>query len=245
MRVGEQSRFAEHAKLFVSAPQPSSAPFGGTCPYPLCPFGTFPPDRGNRPRGEGMGCIPSARAFKIHNCPPAGGASPSPTLRRNNDSLLENGRGLPLPFVHFMRKNQAPARGKTVHPSPNTHSTRYPYSQLGNGCLAAHKVGCLVLLGSPPDTVHRSSLRKTGSSTPLIWVRRYRTYPRSGIGPRCSGLRVTGHRYLPGWYSLAMSRSPWGFKFSRACSLRNRPARRWWRPFLPSPDRRPALPPDP
>ena len=58
MRVGEQLRFAEHAKLCFSAPRPSSAPFGGTCPDPLCPFGTFPPDRGNRPRGEGMGCIP-------------------------------------------------------------------------------------------------------------------------------------------------------------------------------------------
>ena len=25
----------------------------GTWPYPFCPFGTFPPDRGNRPKGEG------------------------------------------------------------------------------------------------------------------------------------------------------------------------------------------------
>ena len=32
-----------------------------TCPYPLCPFGTFPPDRGDRPQGEGMGCIPHRR----------------------------------------------------------------------------------------------------------------------------------------------------------------------------------------
>ena len=150
--------------------------------------------------------------------------------------------GRPFPLS---AQSRASAHGKTVHPSLNTHYTRYPYSQLGNGCLAAHKVGCLVLLDSSPDTVHRSSLRKTGSSTPLIWVRRHRTYPRSGIGPRCSGLRVTGHRYLPGWYSLATSRSPWGVKFSRSCSLRNRPARRWWRPFPPSPDRRPALLPDP
>ena len=28
---------------------PSSAPFGGTCPYPLCPFGTSPLDKGSRP----------------------------------------------------------------------------------------------------------------------------------------------------------------------------------------------------
>ena len=26
----------------------------GTCPYPFCPCGTVPPDRGNRPKGEGL-----------------------------------------------------------------------------------------------------------------------------------------------------------------------------------------------
>ena len=209
------------------------------------------------------------RCIRFYGCVPPGGQG-RPPLRVHTVlhwcawicNIVPRGRGKPRPYVTtnwgkyckkgrsirsfpYPAQSRASAHGKTVHPSLNTHYTRYPYSQLGNGCLAAHKVGCLVLLDSSPDTVHRSSLRKTGSSTPLIWVRRYRTYPRSGIGPRCSGLRVTGHRYLPGWYSLAMSRSPWGFKFSRACSLRNRPARRWWRLFLPSPDRRPALPPDP
>ena len=89
------------------------------------------------------------------------------------------------------------AHGKTAHPSSNAHSIRYPYSQLRNGCPAAHRGHCLVLLGSPPDTVHSSPLRRTKSSTPLIWVRRHSTHPRLGIPPRCSGLRVTGHRYLP------------------------------------------------
>ena len=32
-------------------PAPSSAPFGGTFPYPLCPFGTSPLDKGSRPPG--------------------------------------------------------------------------------------------------------------------------------------------------------------------------------------------------
>ena len=32
MRAGEQLRFAETAKQIVSAPRPSSAPFGGTFP---------------------------------------------------------------------------------------------------------------------------------------------------------------------------------------------------------------------
>ena len=172
-------------------------------------------------------------------------AGQAPPLRYDElGEILQKGKEHSL-LPSLSAQSRASAHGKTVHPSLNTHYTRYPYSQLGNGCLAAHKVGCLVLLDSSPDTVHRSSLRKTGSSTPLIWVRRHNTYPRSGIGPRCSGLRVTGHRYLPGWYSLAMSRSPWGVKFSRACSPQNRPARRWWKPFPPSPDRRPALPPDP
>ena len=31
----------------------------GTCPYPFCPFGTFPPDRGNRPKGEGFEIVPA------------------------------------------------------------------------------------------------------------------------------------------------------------------------------------------
>ena len=96
-----------------------------------------------------------------------------------------------------LRGKKRPAHGRTAHPSSNAHYTRYPYSQLGNGCLTAHGVGCLVLLGSPPDTVHRALLRKTKSSTPLIQVRRYDTHPRSGIPPRWSGLRVTRHRYLP------------------------------------------------
>ena len=89
------------------------------------------------------------------------------------------------------------AHGRTAHPSSNGCYIRYPDSQLRNGNLAAHRVDCLVLLGSPPDTVHRALLRKTKSSTPLIWVRRHNTHPPSGIPPRCSGLRVTRHRYLP------------------------------------------------
>ena len=36
-------------------PAPSSAPFGGTFPYPLCPFGTSPLDKGSRPPGGRLG----------------------------------------------------------------------------------------------------------------------------------------------------------------------------------------------
>ena len=59
------------------------------------------------------------------------------------------------------KRRAGPWQGGTA--ASNAHCTRYPYSQLGNGCLTAHGVGCLVLLGSPPDTVHRAPLRKTES----------------------------------------------------------------------------------
>ena len=90
-----------------------------------------------------------------------------------------------------------PACDKTAHPPSNAHSTRYPNSQLRHGALAAHEAIRLMLLGSPPDMVHGTSLRETESSTPLIGVRRHSVHPPSGVHPRCSGLRVTGHRYLP------------------------------------------------
>lgn len=50
------------------------------------------------------------------------------------------------------------ARGKTAHPSSNTRYIRYPDSQLRNGNPTAHGAVCLVLLGSPPDTIHRSPI---------------------------------------------------------------------------------------
>ena len=54
-----------------------------------------------------------------------------------------------------------------------------------------------MLLGSPPDMVHDPALRETDSSTPFPEGRRYTTRPGAGLHPRYSGLRVTGHRYLP------------------------------------------------
>jgi len=74
---------------------------------------------------------------------------------------------------------------------------RYAGSRLGSGTLAAHEKHRLMLLGSPPDMVHGFPLRETRSSTLLTGVRQHRTYPKVGIRPRCSGLRVTGHRWLP------------------------------------------------
>ena len=54
-----------------------------------------------------------------------------------------------------------------------------------------------MLLGSPPDMVHGSTLRKTESSTSLTTVRRHITYPETGIHPCYSGLQATRHRWLP------------------------------------------------
>ena len=74
---------------------------------------------------------------------------------------------------------------------------RYAGSRLRPGSLTAHEKHRLMLLGSPPDMVHRFPLRETESSTLLTGVRRHRTYPRPGIRPCYSGLQVTGHRWLP------------------------------------------------
>ncbi len=49
-----------------------------------------------------------------------------------------------------------------------------------------------MLLGSPPDMVHRFPLRKTKPSTPLAMGRQHIEYPGAGVRPRYSGLRVQG-----------------------------------------------------
>ena len=74
---------------------------------------------------------------------------------------------------------------------------RYAGSRLRPGSLTAHETHRLMLLGSPPDMVHRFPLRETGSSTLLTGVRQHRTYPLLGLHPCYSGLQVTGHRWLP------------------------------------------------
>lgn len=61
------------------------------------------------------------------------------------------------------------------------HCRRYRYSLLSSGNLTAHESSHLVLLGSPPDTVHEFSLRKTKTSTPLI------------PGGSTAGISETGH----------------------------------------------------
>jgi len=57
----------------------------------------------------------------------------------------------------------------------------------------------LMLLGSPPDMVRGSQLRETHpSSREKYGPANTATALIGGISPCCSGLQVTGHRYLPG-----------------------------------------------
>ena len=74
---------------------------------------------------------------------------------------------------------------------------RYLDSRLKNSNPAAHAAVRLVLLGSPPDTVHGAALRGTGLSSLLIQGRRHIIRPGAGIHPRCSGLRVQGTAISP------------------------------------------------
>ena len=74
---------------------------------------------------------------------------------------------------------------------------RYVDSRLKNSDPTAHAAARLVLLGSPPDTVHGATLRRTGLSSLLIQVRRHITRPGVGIRSRCSGLRVQGTAISP------------------------------------------------
>ena len=73
--------------------------------------------------------------------------------------------------------------------------------QLRPGTPAAHTNLCLVLLSSEPDTVHSAVLHRTQPSSPSdIAPDATDTDLSKGIKPRCSGLRVTRHRWLPVWH---------------------------------------------
>ena len=74
---------------------------------------------------------------------------------------------------------------------------RYLNSRLKDSNPAAHAAGRLVLLGSPPDTVHGAALRGTGLSSLLIQVRRHIARPGTGIHPCFSGLQVQGTAISP------------------------------------------------
>ena len=74
---------------------------------------------------------------------------------------------------------------------------RYLDSRLKNSDPTAHGADRLVLLGSPPDTVHGAALRGTDPSSLLIWGRRHILAPGAGVHPCCSGLQVQGTAISP------------------------------------------------
>ena len=79
----------------------------------------------------------------------------------------------------------------------NQRYARYPGSRLRSGNPAAQIAVRLVLLGSPPDTVHGATLRGTDPSSLLTGVRRHNADPGAGIHPCCSGLQVQGTANSP------------------------------------------------
>ena len=87
---------------------------------------------------------------------------------------------------------------------------RYKDSRLKNSNPTAHAANRLVLLGSPPDTVHGATLRRTGLSSLLIQVRRHITRPGVGIHSRCSGLRIQGTANSPTSAALLRSEAEHG-----------------------------------
>ena len=61
-------------------PHPPQCAHWGTYPYPLCPFGTFPPDRGSRPlKGKAGGRPSKAFPFRGRTIPPIRGKCPEGT----------------------------------------------------------------------------------------------------------------------------------------------------------------------
>lgn len=152
---------------------------------------------------------------------------------RNFAPRKGKGRGARAPLPHV------PACGKTTHRPLKPHYARYLNSRLRSGSPAAHAHIRLVLLGSPPDTVHGWALRGTDPSSLLIWGRRHIPPPGAGIHPCCSGLQVQGTAISPtiaalpraealGRLSVILSR-PGGFinRFFKKRAAGRRRARVW------------------
>ena len=102
-------------------------------------------------------------------------------------------------------KKYSELQSKTIHLQSNLVATRSPYPLLRAGCLAAHRGDCLMLLGSPPDMVHNSRLRKTRSSTQQARLSRFELILKKGIHPCCSGFQVQGSANSPASMALFYS----------------------------------------
>lgn len=107
---------------------------------------------------------------------------------RQNKKRLIRRRPSSKSYENYM-VNRAPVIDKVIQANS--------YRWLKSGSPSAHETSHLRLLPSRPDRVHEHSLRRTQLSTPRVRARPHITVPLTGIQPRYSGLRVTGHRYLP------------------------------------------------
>ena len=96
----------------------------------------------------------------------------------------------------------------------NVTPTRTLCRLLRAGDLAAHRVYCLMLLGSPPDMVHNSQLRKTHSSTQLTQLTRKSSVLKKGMNPCCSGFQVQGTANSPAGMALFHSSPLYSASFS-------------------------------
>ena len=100
MRVGEQLRFAEYAKLCFSASRPSSAPFGGTFP-----------------QGK-LGALSKSTVLqKNSSAYQREGQSPSPTLRLRTYFFTIHFSLLPqtVPPLRYDEKHKTPQKGRAGH----------------------------------------------------------------------------------------------------------------------------------
>jgi len=74
---------------------------------------------------------------------------------------------------------------------------RIPFSSLGAGAPAAHRVNRLMLLGPPPDMVHSARLRRTHPSTCRKRLYHRNFALKNGINPCYSGFQVQGPATSP------------------------------------------------
>ena len=95
-----------------------------------------------------------------------------------------------------MKQNNG-IRNMTIQPSSNKTSLRYPLFNLKTGNPAAHPQICLMLLGSPPDMIHRCELRRTHFSTALQGCGDTNFALILAYHPCWSGLQVQGTANSP------------------------------------------------
>ena len=85
----------------------------------------------------------------------------------------------------------------TIQPSSNKIHIRKPLICLKTGNPAAHPQICLMLLGSPPDMIHRGELRRTHFSTASQGCGDTNNVLNLAYHPCWSGLQVQGTANSP------------------------------------------------